>query len=95
MVDRDHGVVFAQRNSLLPPPSLLATPGPGVVDQSPPNRSGPEGQEVGVAVIRRIMIPKDPEIDLVHECGGLQGVVVPFVAKMACRESPKLSVDLR
>jgi len=65
----------------------------GVVDQDPPHGLGSGGEEVSAAV--ELLVADQPQVRLVDECGGVEGVIGGFGGHAGGGEPPQLVVHER
>ena len=88
------GLVSLVEIDPIPPPAPLQ-PGavPGVVDQHPPHRLGRGGEEVRFAV--EVLVPDQPQVSLMNQGGGVEGVPGSLRGHPRGRELPQLVVDER
>ena len=67
----------------------------GVIDQDPAHDPRCDAKEMRSILPIRAALVDETDVGLVHERGGLQGVVRPLVAKLACGDAAKLRIDER
>ena len=76
-----------------PPPRFRRLRSRGVVDQHPPHRLGRGGEEVPSTV--ELLVPDQPQVSLVHQGGGAEGVPGVLRGHPRGRELSQLVVDER
>lgn len=70
-------------------------PRPSVVHEDAAHGLGDAGEEVGAVLPARAVVPLEPGIRLMNECGRAQAVPWAFASKMARCQSTELVVDDR
>ena len=74
-----------------PPPRFRRLRSRGVVDQHPPHRLGRGGEEVPSTV--ELLVADQPQVSLVHQGGGVEGVPGGLRGHPRGCELPQLVVD--
>jgi hypothetical protein len=64
-----------------------------VIDQNLTHGPGGAANEVGLRLPVKLPRPEEPQVSLVNESRGLQGVVDPFPAHVMARQPPQLLVN--
>ena len=66
---------------------------PGLFHQQLPHGFGRRGKEVSAAIPARILLAHQPQVGIVHQSRGLQGVARGQLGHAGDRQSPKLLVQ--
>jgi hypothetical protein len=75
------------------PPALLPALAAGVLDQDPSHGFGRGGEEVAAAVPARVAGADEPEVRLVDQGGGLEGLAWLLLGQLAGGQLPQFVVD--
>jgi hypothetical protein len=76
-------------------PALFRLSAAGVTDQDAPHHLGGDAEELGAILPVDLVLIDEPEINLVHQRGRLEGVIGAFPAEEADGLAVQLFVDQR
>jgi hypothetical protein len=84
---------LARRPAPHPVAAFLRRVSPRVVDEDTPHHLCGDREEVAPAVEVHLALIDEAQVGLVHQRGGLEGVVGTLVPQLPCRDPAELQVD--